>query len=84
MYFLQAADALLPVLLCEPAGYHRIGQSLLAGQGDESTRARVAEALESLVSGNGLQQSVDRVNLRRFRRNLHSFLGNVRGLFRTK
>jgi len=119
----------------------RIGHSLLAGQGDEAVRARVAQALGALMSANGLVQvggafcrpraygvrrthsntpalhqcisaslhqcitfyagvrephcwggadvtgvlqSTDRMNLRRFRKNLHSFLGAVRGLVRTK
>jgi hypothetical protein len=56
----------------------RIGHSLLAGQGDEAVRARVAEALSALMSANGLVQTTDRVNLRRFRKNLHGFLGTVR------
>ena len=83
-YAEQAADALLPLMLCEPAGYQRIGQSLLVGQVDDATRGRIAEALGALTTANGLQPSCDRVNLRRFRRNLHSFLTNVRGLLRTK
>ena len=72
------------MILCEPAGYSRIGHHLLAGQAEEVGRGRVAEALTTLMSANGLTQSCDRVNLRRFRRNLHAFLANVRGLVRTK
>ena len=37
-------------------GYMRIGHSLLAGQGDEAVRARVAQALGALMSANGLVQ----------------------------
>lgn len=80
----QAADALLPMIMCEPGGYSRTGHGLLAGQTDDASRGRVAEALTTLMTANGLTQSCDRVNMRRFRRNLHAFLANVRGLVQTK
>jgi hypothetical protein len=126
---------MLLLLLLWAQAYMRIGHHLLAGQGDEAVRARVADALSALMSANGLVQvvpyppcvcashaqhsrpstsvrasvrrthtflllllrshltvwveervvqSTDRMNLRRFRKNLHSFLGAVRGLVRTK
>ncbi|KAK3276763.1 hypothetical protein CYMTET_15191, partial [Cymbomonas tetramitiformis] len=80
-----AAAALLPLILCDPTGYNTIGHSLLATQIDEVAKGRLGEALMMLMTANGLSStSCDRVNVRRFKKNLHGFLANVRGFVRTK
>lgn len=78
-----AADALLPLILCEQGLYQRLGNELIERQANSTLKSRLANALHSLTSSNHLSSTLDRVNYQRFRKNLNSFLIEVRGFLRT-
>ncbi|XP_028770687.1 LOW QUALITY PROTEIN: exportin-4 [Neltuma alba] len=78
-----AADALLPLILCEQGLYQRLGNELIERQSSPRLRSRLANALHTLTSANQLSSSLDRMNYQRFRKNLNSFLIEVRGFLRT-
>ncbi|XP_061366360.1 uncharacterized protein LOC133309585 isoform X2 [Gastrolobium bilobum] len=78
-----AADALLPLILCEQGLYQRLGSELMERQANPELRSRLANALHTLTSANQLSTSLDRINYQRFRKNLNSFLIEVRGFLRT-
>ncbi|KAH9658947.1 exportin-4 protein [Citrus sinensis] len=75
-----AADALFPLILCEPRLYQRLGSELIERQANPPFKSRLANALQSLTSSNQLSSSLDRVNYQRFRKNLTNFLIEVRGI----
>ncbi|KAL8109068.1 hypothetical protein AgCh_025241 [Apium graveolens] len=79
----SAADALLPLILCEQVLYQRLGNELIERQANPVLRLRLGNALQSLTSSNNLSFSLDRPNYQKFRKNLHSFLIEVRGFLRT-
>lgn len=79
----SAADALLPLILCEQNQYQRLGNELIERQANLEFRSRLTNALQSLTSANNLQSTLDRTNHQKFRKNLHSFLTEVRGFLRT-
>lgn len=78
-----AADALLPLILCEQGLYQRLGNELLEKQVNPTFKSRLANALQTLTSSNGLSATLDRANYQRFRKNLNNFLVQVRGFLRT-
>ncbi|XP_073222113.1 uncharacterized protein [Cicer arietinum] len=78
-----AADALLPLILCEQSLYQRLGNELIERQTNPNLKSRLANALHSLTSANQLSSSLDRINYQRFRKNLNSFLVEVRGFLKT-
>ncbi|KAK9292418.1 hypothetical protein L1049_020388 [Liquidambar formosana] len=78
-----AADALLPLILCEQGLYQKLGNELIERQANPTLRSRLANALRSLTSSNQLSSTLDRMNYQRFRKNLHNFLIEVRGFLRT-
>ncbi|KAG4928955.1 hypothetical protein JHK85_055441 [Glycine max] len=69
-----AADALLPLILCEQGLYQRLGNELIERQPNATLKSRLANALHTLTSANQLSSSLDRINYQRFRKNLNSFL----------
>eukprot|EP01018_Ginkgo_biloba_P030182 Gb_04408 [translate_table: standard] len=79
-----AADALLPLIMCDTALYQRMAEELLQGQQNVVFQSRLATALHVLINSNQLTSSLDRANRQRFRKNLHEFLVDVRGFLRTK
>lgn len=79
----SAADALLPLILCEHGLYQRLGNELIERQENPILKSRLANALQSLTSSNNLSSSLDRPNFQKFRKNLHNFLIEVRGFLRT-
>ncbi|CAL0301805.1 unnamed protein product [Lupinus luteus] len=79
-----AADALLPLILCEQGLYQRLGNELIERQANPTLKSRLANALHTLTSANQLSSSLNRINYQRFRKNLSSFLVEVRGFLRTK
>ncbi|RDX59766.1 Exportin-4, partial [Mucuna pruriens] len=78
-----AADALLPLILCQQGLYQRLGNELIERQTNPTLRSRLANALHTLTSANQLSSSLDRINYQRFRKNLNNFLVEVRGFLRT-
>ncbi|XP_057961919.1 uncharacterized protein LOC131153553 isoform X2 [Malania oleifera] len=78
----SAADALLPLILCEQGLYQRLGNELIERQTNPTLRSRLASALQSLTSSNQLTSTLDRMNYQRFRKNLTNFLIEVRGFLR--
>jgi hypothetical protein len=78
-----AADALLPLILCEQGLYQRLGNELIERQTNAAFKARLVSALQSLTSSNNLSSTLDRPNHQKFRKNLHAFLLQVRGFLRT-
>nr|XP_010934314.3 LOW QUALITY PROTEIN: exportin-4-like [Elaeis guineensis] len=80
----SAADALLPLLLCEQDLYQRLVQELLEREPNPTMKTRLASAFHSLTSSNQLSSSLDRPNRHRFRKNLHGFLTEVSGFMRIK
>lgn len=79
-----AADALLPLILCNTAIYQRMAQDFVEGQQSVVIQSRLAAAFHMLINGNQVTSSLDRVNRRRFRENLYNFLAEVRGFLRTR
>ncbi|KAL2549192.1 hypothetical protein Fot_10722 [Forsythia ovata] len=79
----SAADALFPLILCEQSVYQNLVNELLERQAYQMFRLRLTNALQSLTNSNNLSTTLDRVNFQRFRKNLHSFLIEVRGFLRT-
>lgn len=79
----SAADALLPLLLCEQGLYQRLGNELIERQPNETLKLRLANALHGLTSANQLTSTLERKNYQIFRKNLTSFLIEVRGFLRT-
>ena len=78
-----AADALLPLMMCERDAFRRTAEELLAGlSGNAGAQQHVAAALHELTTGNGLTDKVDRANRRRFRRNMGKFLTDTRSFVR--
>ncbi|GMH10488.1 hypothetical protein Nepgr_012329 [Nepenthes gracilis] len=77
-----AADALLPLILCEQGLYQQLGNELIERQTDPEHKSRLANALHALVSSNRLSSTLDRINYQRFRKNLLGFLIEVRGFLR--
>ncbi|KAK9812956.1 hypothetical protein WJX72_006385 [[Myrmecia] bisecta] len=80
----HAADALLPLILAYPSAYQHIGESLLAGQQDANMRTTLTRALTELMSTNGVIQSTDRTNRKRFRMNLGKFVTDARSVVRLR
>lgn len=78
-----AADALLPLILCEQALYQRLGHELIERQANPTLQSRLANALQSLTSSNQLSSSLNRMNYQKFRKNLYNFLIEVRGFLQT-
>ncbi|EPS69621.1 hypothetical protein M569_05144, partial [Genlisea aurea] len=79
-----AADALLPLILCETSVYQNAANELIARQMNPTLKSRLSNAFRSLTaSDNNLSSSLARQNLQIFRRNLHKFLIEVRGLLQT-
>jgi hypothetical protein len=60
-----------------------LGNELIERQANPNLRSRLANALHSLTSANQLSFSLDRINYQRFRKNLNSFLVDVRGFLKT-
>ncbi|KAK8698165.1 hypothetical protein V6N13_114291 [Hibiscus sabdariffa] len=75
-----AADALLPLILCEQGLYQKLGNELIERQTNPALKSRLANALHSLTSSNHLSSRLDRVNYQRFRKNLNSFLHALGGI----
>ncbi|PIA36376.1 hypothetical protein AQUCO_03400340v1 [Aquilegia coerulea] len=80
----SAADALLPLILCEQGLYQRLGHELIEGQATPELKSRLANALQALTSSNQLSSSLNRINYQKFRKNLYNFLIEVRGFLRKK
>nr|XP_010314128.1 exportin-4 isoform X2 [Solanum lycopersicum] len=78
----SAADALLPLILCEQSLYQKLGSELIEKQCDTGFRSRLTNALQSLTRSNSLSSTLDRPNYQKFRKNLHNFLTEVRGFLR--
>ncbi|GLT76967.1 hypothetical protein SLA2020_485980 [Shorea laevis] len=78
-----AADALLPLILCEQGLYQRLGNELIERQVNPTLKSRLMNALQSLTTANHVSYTLDRVNYQRFRKNLNNFLIEVRGFLRT-
>ncbi|CAB4316460.1 unnamed protein product [Prunus armeniaca] len=79
----SAADALLPLILCEQSLYQRLGSELIERQANATLKSRLTNALQCLTSANQLSATLDRKNYQVFRKNLNSFLIDVRGFLRT-
>ncbi|KAL2942733.1 Exportin-4 [Bienertia sinuspersici] len=77
-----AADALLPLILCEQGLYQRLCNELIEKQTDPAFKTRLASAFHALTSSNQLSSTLDRINYQRFRKNLLNFLIEVRGFLR--
>jgi hypothetical protein len=79
-----AADALFPLILCEPNLYQGLGNELIEKQANPNFKTRLANALQVLTTSNQLSSSLDRLNYQRFRKNLNNFLVEVRGFLKTR
>ncbi|KAK9137879.1 hypothetical protein Sjap_008473 [Stephania japonica] len=75
----SAADALLPLILCEKDHFEKFGQELIEKQPTPELKLRLANALQALTGSNQVSSSLDRINYKRFRKNLQDFLIEVRG-----
>ena len=81
----EAADALLPIILHERPAFQNLASAFISAVADEPRSVDLLQnAFVALTSANGLAEGVDRVNKRRFRRNLADFLTVARGVLRTR
>lgn len=76
----MAADALLPMILAESATFVSAGQALLGSQASEDARAAIAAHLHRLTEGLEHGATLDRSALIAFRKKLHTFVGDTRGI----
>lgn len=60
----------------------RLCNELIEKQANPTFKTRLANALHSLTNSNQLSSTLDRINCRRFRKNLLNFLIEVRGFLR--
>lgn len=79
----SAADALLPLILCEQSTYQNLVNELIERQMNPTLRSRLTNAFQALTTSNNLSSTLDRSNYQKFRKNLHGFLLEVRGFLRT-
>jgi len=80
----EAADALLPLLQIENACFVSLGEETFEAAEKKGGRGVVVrEALGQLTTARGLNAEVDRMNKRRFRRNLGEFVERVRAVVRS-
>ena len=78
-----AADALLPLMLCEREAFAAVAHELVSSlAGDARAQGKVGEALRDLTASGGLTDRVDRANKRRFRRNVSAFVLETRAFVR--
>ncbi|KAL0349232.1 UNVERIFIED_CONTAM: Exportin-4 [Sesamum angustifolium] len=70
----SGADALLPLILCEQSVYQNLANELIERQVNQTFRSRLTNAFQSLITSNNLSSTLDRMNYQRFRKNLLSFL----------
>lgn len=77
-----AGDALLPLLLADPATYQSVGKWLLDNQQDERSRQAIYQSLGSLVSCG--VSDISRQSMRLFRKQLGKVVCGVRGLLKLK
>jgi hypothetical protein len=81
----EAADALLPIIMYERQAFESIANAIASSVATEPRASElVRNAFVALMSANGLTSGVDRMNKRRFRRNLGDFLTLIRGLVRRR
>jgi len=74
-----AANALFALVVCERGGFEGlVGALLQRHQHDQATQAGLGAAFRGLVTDNGVSFQLDRLNRKRFRENLHKFVGEVR------
>lgn len=81
-----AADALLPLVLCEPAEYSRLSAALANAQPAAGVGARIARALAALHPAGGAMgpAELNRQTKRAFRSRLCSAVSEVRSLIRMR
>lgn len=78
-----AGDALLPLMLAEPATYQALGSSLLAAQAhDPRAQAAIHSALGGLAAAG--VSDLSRASKRTFRQRLCRMVADVRGLLKVK
>lgn len=81
----EAADALLPIILHERRAFENLASSLVTTASNEPRSAELVQnAFVGLTTANNLSEGVDRMNKRRFRRNLADFLVVARGVLRRR
>ena len=81
----EAADALLPIILHERRAFENLASSLITTASNEPRSAELVQtAFVGLTTANNLSEGVDRMNKRRFRRNLADFLVVARGVLRRR
>ncbi|EFJ09353.1 hypothetical protein SELMODRAFT_129863 [Selaginella moellendorffii] len=79
-----AADALLPLILCNTALFEKLKQELVQRHQDVESQERVSTAFHSLSRGIEIASTIDRSIRRKFRSNLFVFLNDLRGFLRTR
>ncbi|EIE26728.1 hypothetical protein COCSUDRAFT_46205 [Coccomyxa subellipsoidea C-169] len=75
-----AADALFPLILSHTAAFQSLGDKLLASQQDPAAQSGLIRAMNELLTTNGIENSTDRANKRRFRANLTKFVVAARSI----
>lgn len=64
-------------------GLQSLANELIERQRIPTFRSRLTNAIQALTTSNNLSTTLDRLNHQKFRKNLHSFLIEVRGFLRT-
>ncbi|KAL0414001.1 UNVERIFIED_CONTAM: hypothetical protein Sradi_1601800 [Sesamum radiatum] len=63
--------------------HQNLANELIERQVNRTFRSRLTNAFQALITSNNLSSTLDRMNYQRFRKNLLSFLIEVRGFLRT-
>ncbi|CAG9465567.1 unnamed protein product [Pedinophyceae sp. YPF-701] len=80
----SAADALLPMILCDQAGFRSFGEGLVSNASDPAVQQVLAGALNALMAPENTRPTLELKQRRLFRKVLRSFLITVRGVLRRR
>lgn len=79
-----AANAVLALIACEEQQFKPMVERMLESQTDQAMREQLEKAFTRLICDNNVRMSFDRKNRSNFKKNVHSFVTNVRGFMRSK
>ncbi|GBG28089.1 Exportin-4 [Hondaea fermentalgiana] len=79
-----AANAMFALIASEQESFGPMVEGIIASQEDPAMRERLSRAFTGLVQNNDVQLRFDRINRRRFQKNVVDFVNQVRGFMRKK
>lgn len=79
-----AANAILGLIACEQHSLQGLIAHIVNSQEEELIRQRLIVEFNQLMTTNQVKITFDRVNRNKFKKNLHTFVTNVRGFIKLK